>query len=120
LLEKYALEEKMHVIKYGVKFYSNIYDYDILIFNNLEELRVFKNRIITMKNHQSNRNFIYEVIENLEKYNSMDIKRRRRYFIDDIIEQMILGNYIFDVINMGSYFIVITDEIIDPFINEFT
>lgn len=110
----------MYVIKYGVKFYSNIYDYDILIFKNLEELRTFKNKIITMKNHQSNRSYINKVIKNLEKFNSMDIKRRRKYFIDDIIEQMILGNYIFDVINMGYYFIVITDEIIDPFITEFS
>jgi len=115
-----TLEDAMYIIKYGVRFYSNKYDYDILTFNNLDELRIFKNRIITMKNHQSNREFINEVINNLEKYNSMDIKRRKEYFIGDIVEQIIIGNYIFDVINMDSYFIAIIDEIIDPFINEFS
>ncbi len=109
----------MYLVKYGVRFYSNRYNYDILIFKSLDDLGCFKCRIDNSKKDIADREFIHEYMERLDKYNSMDLKRKRLYFIDDIIEQIVVGNYVFDMINMGDYLTLIIAEIVDPFINEF-
>lgn len=109
----------MYLVKYGIRFYSNRYNYDILIFKSLDELGYFKYKIDNSKKNISDREFIQECIEKLDKYNSMDLKRKRLYFTDDIIEQIVVGNYVFDMINMGDYLTLIIAEIVDPFINEF-
>ncbi len=109
----------MYIVKYGLIFFTNRYKEDILVFNRLNDLRKFIS-IVGKKNLiDKEKKIMDNIVQSLEKYQTMDLKRSRDMFDEQLIEQIIVGNCIFDAIHMQGFYILVLDRVTDPFINEY-
>lgn len=109
----------MYIIKYGLIFFTNRYREDILVFNDLNKLRAFMNIVEKKQLDDKEKKIMDTMIQSSERYQTMDFKRSRDLFDEQLIEQIIVGNCIFDVIVVEGTHILILNRVADPFINEY-